>query len=68
MAEYAYNNSKHSATNISPFCANYGFEPQTAWHTEIRFRNPVSEMYGHYITYLDQRLRERLMGSVELMK
>jgi len=27
MAEYAYNNSKHSSTKISPFYANYGFEP-----------------------------------------
>jgi len=37
MAEYAYHNSKHSSTKISPFYANYGFEPQTTWPTEIQF-------------------------------
>jgi transposase InsO family protein len=47
MAEYAYNNSKHSATKISPFFANYGFEPRTNWPTEIQFRNPASEVYSH---------------------
>jgi len=29
MAEYAYNNSKHTATTISPFYANFGFKPRT---------------------------------------
>jgi transposase InsO family protein len=47
MAEYAYNNSKHSTTKISPFYANYGYEPRTNWTTEIAFRNPASELYSH---------------------
>ena len=25
MAEFSYNNSKHSATTLTPFYANYGF-------------------------------------------
>ena len=28
MAEFSYNNSKHSATTLSPFYANYGFHPR----------------------------------------
>ena len=28
MAEFSYNNSKHSATTMTPFYANYGFHPQ----------------------------------------
>jgi len=47
MDEYVYNNSKHSSTKISHFYTNYGFEPQTNWPTEIQFRDPVSELYGH---------------------
>jgi len=37
MAKYVFNNSKHSATKISPFYANYGYEPRTNWPTEIQF-------------------------------
>jgi hypothetical protein len=68
MTEYAYNNSKHATTKISPFYANYGFEPRTTWPTEIQFRNPASEMYGHYMTGVHQKLKERLVESVDLMK
>ena len=28
MAEFSYNNSKHSATTLTPFYANYGFHPK----------------------------------------
>jgi hypothetical protein len=68
MAEYAYNNSKHSVTKISPFYPNYGFEARTSWPTEIQFRNPASEMYGHYMTEVHKRLKERLEDAVEAMK
>jgi len=44
MAEYTYNNFKHSAPTISPFYANYGFEPRSDWLTEIQLRNPASEL------------------------
>ena len=68
MAQYAYNNSKHSSTKLSHFYANYGFEPRTTWPTEIQFRNPASELYGHYMTCMHKKLRERLEESVETMK
>ena len=57
MAEYAYNSSKHSATKISPFYANYGFKPRTIWPTKIKFRNPASELYGHYMNDIQKNLR-----------
>jgi len=68
MAEYAYNNSKHSSTKISPFYANYGFEPRTTWPTDIRFKNPASELYGHYMTNIHTKLKERLIEAMESMK
>jgi transposase InsO family protein len=68
MAEYAYNNSKHSATKISPFYANYGFEPRTTWPTEIQFRNPAAELYGHYMTGVHQKLKQRLEEATESMR
>jgi hypothetical protein len=60
MAEFAYNNSKHSATKISPFYSNYGYEPRTNWPTDIQFRNPASEMYGHYMTGVHAKLLTQL--------
>jgi hypothetical protein len=60
MAEFAYNNSKHSATKISPFYTDYGYEPSTNWPAEIQFTNPVSEMYGHYMTNVHTKLSTQL--------
>ena len=60
MAQYAYNNSKHSATKISPFYSNYGFEPQTNCPTELQFRNSASELYGHYMTSVHKKLSRQL--------
>ena len=68
MAEYAYNNSKHSSTKISPFYANYGFEPQTTWPKEIQFRNSASEWYWRYLTRVHTKLKERLVEVVELIR
>jgi len=68
MAEYADNNSNHSATKISPFYANYGFEPGTTWPTEIQFRDPASEIYGHYMNSVHQNLKVRLETAMNSMR
>ena len=60
MSEFAYNNSEHSATKISPFYANYGYEPRANWPMDIQFRNLASEMYGHYLTALHKKLSTQL--------
>ena len=67
MAEYAYNNPKHSATKITPFYANYGYEPRSSWPTEVQFRNPASGMYGHYMTSVYDKLRNQLEEVRETM-
>jgi hypothetical protein len=67
MAEYAYNNCKHSAAKISPFYANYGFEPRTNWPMEVQFRNPASELYGHYMASVHTKMTEELKVSMEAM-
>jgi len=68
MAEYAYNNSKHSATKVSPFYANYVFEPRTTWPTEIQFKSPASELYGHYMNSVHQSLKDRLELAMKSMR
>jgi hypothetical protein len=68
MAEYAYTNSQHASTKISRFYAKYRFERRTNWPTEIQFRNPASELYGHYMTCIHQKFKERLSESREVMR
>jgi hypothetical protein len=69
MAEYAYHNSRHLATKISPFYANYAYEPQTNLPNDIQFRNQASETYGHYMTGVDMRLTAQLeMVRVSMAK
>jgi len=67
MAEYSYNNSQHSAMQITPFYANYRYEPRSSWPTEVQFRNPASELYGHYLTSVHDRLRKKLQEVRESM-
>jgi len=41
LAEYTYNNSATTATQMSPFFANYGFHPRTNWPVEKESKNPA---------------------------
>lgn len=68
MAEYAYNNSKHGSTKISPFYTNYGFEPHTNWLTEVQFKNPASDLYGHHVTNVHKNLGLGLEESITAMR
>jgi len=68
IAEYAYKNSKHSSTKVSRFYPNYGFELRTNWPTDMLFKNPASELYGHYMNEVHRKLKERLEESVERMR
>jgi len=58
MAEYANNNSKHSAPKVSPFYAKYGYEQRSHWPAEVQFRNPASELYAHYMTTVHDQLKQ----------
>ena len=46
LAEFSYNNSKHSATTLSPFFANYGFHPtMSLLSTSPELETPVADSY-----------------------
>ena len=49
LAEYAYNNSDSTATQMSPIYPNHGFHPRTTWPVEKESRNPASRNYAHWI-------------------
>ena len=48
LAEYSYNNSVTTATQKSPFYANYGFHPPTTWPVEMESKNPASKNCAHW--------------------
>jgi hypothetical protein len=67
MAEYGYNNSRHSATKITPLYADYGYESHTNWPTEVQFMNPGSDLYAHYMVNVYQNLENQLETSGKKM-
>jgi hypothetical protein len=64
MAQFAYNNSKHSTTGISPFEANYGYHPNV--HGESRNKNPVAEKADAYVKRV-KSIQTQLTRDLEFM-
>ena len=67
LAEYAYNNSATTVTQMSPFYANYGFHPYTSWPVEKESRNPASRNYAHWIESVHDLCLKRLEETRERM-
>jgi hypothetical protein len=63
IAEYVYNISRQSTTKITPFYANYHYEPWTNWPTETLFKNAGSEIYAHYMVEFHRKLENQLKQS-----
>ena len=63
LAEFSYNNSKHPATSLTPFFANYGFHSSMSLLPSFPSSNtPATDSYV-------QRLREdEEILQVELLK
>lgn len=71
LAEYAYNSSVSASTKMSPFYANYGYEPRTQWPktpAEQEWTNPASEVLTSQWEETWQRLHEHLAGARQRMK
>jgi hypothetical protein len=60
MAEYAYTNSLTTAKKLSPFFANFGFDPRTNWPIEAEAKNPASRNYVHWMTSVHALCRKGL--------
>ena len=67
LAEYAYNNSATTATQISPFFANYGFHPWTNRPVEKESKNPASRNYAHWMEIVHELCVKRLEETPEHM-
>jgi hypothetical protein len=60
LCEFAYNNSHATATEFSPFYANYGFHPRSNWPTEYSPKNPGSKLYTHWLTTVHDAVKSNL--------
>ena len=69
LAEFSYNNSKHSATTLSPFFANYGFHPRmTLLPPSPDSPNPAADSYVHQLQETQDILQRELLKSRKAME
>ena len=71
LAEHAYNVATSESTKVSPFYANYGFEPETQWvqpsATDAKQKNPASEKLLKRWQSIWSYLRENISLAQERM-
>ena len=66
MAEFPYNNSKHSATTMTPFYANYGFHPQMSLlPPSPSSSTPAADSYVQRLREAQVTLQRELLKAVE---
>ena len=69
MAEFSYNNSKHSATTLSPFYANYGFHPRMSLlPTSPESTTPAADAYVRRIREAQVTLQVELLKARKAME
>ena len=68
LVEYAYNNCKASAHKLTPFLANYGFNPQTEWMQERETQNKGATMYMHWMKTIQEKAKTTLEQTRVAMK
>jgi len=68
MAEFAYNNSVTTSSGLSPFYANYGFNPNATNPAAVNILNPASKVYAHWMHTVHDEARKGLKSAQERMR
>ena len=69
LEKKSYNNSKHSATSLTPFFANYGFHPRMSLlPPSPDSRTPAADSYVHQLREVQDILQQELKKSREAME
>ena len=67
LAEYSNNHSVTTATQMSPFYANYRFQSHTMWPVEMESKNPAPKNYAHWISSVHDLCNSYLKKTSEMM-
>ena len=65
LAEFAYNNSTHSSTQVSPFFANYGYHPSISVTLDTSVPSPDAHDFSKSISELHEYLRKEIRVAQE---
>jgi hypothetical protein len=68
QAKFAYNNTTHASTGISPFFANYGFHPRFSLEIPGDSVNPSAKKRATRLGQVQQNLMEELKLTQEWQK
>ena len=69
LAEFSYNNSKHSATTLSPFFANYGFHPSMSLlPAHPNSQTPAADSYVLQLQQAQVVLQRELLKARKAME
>jgi len=68
LAEFACNNSVTPGTGLSPFYANYGFNPNATNPAAVNVLNPASKVYAHWMHTVHDEARKGLKTARERMR
>jgi hypothetical protein len=68
LAEFAYNNSLHSATQKTPFFANFGFHPRFDISQFSLPENPVAEDHAAKLVAIQAQLSKHLQEAQDRYK
>ena len=64
MAEFSHNNSKHSATTLTPFYANYGFHPKMSLlPPSPNSQTPAADSYVEQLREAQVTLQRELLKA-----
>lgn len=67
LAEFAFNNSTNTSTNVTPFFANLGYHPSFDVTLTLESINPAAEELANRLDIIHQELRAELAHFNEQM-
>ena len=68
MAKFAYNNKKHTATQVLPFEANYGLSPRIGFKGRRGKRFEAAEEFAERMKQVQEEVKVALEKAQEEMK